>query len=237
MKWTCASTSPGNPSDSQNAGTSASELISGVPLGPAAHGAVDLPGGVAGGERLPLVVGALAAGESDLYLRLAVLEVERQRHERQAALLRLPDELRDLLAVQQQLARAARLVVGPRALVVLRDVRVLEPHLAVLHVGVGVDQRRATRAQRLDLGSLEHEPGLEHVLQVVVVPGLLVLRDQLAAGLLRHGQPRPLLPASAVSPDRTSTARSVNTAPGDRAGTSTSGCTPTPSRERPAGVR
>src|SRR4051812_28151899 len=188
MKWTCASTSPGNPSDSQNAGTSASELISGVALGPAAHGTVDLPGGVAGGERLPLVVGALAASESDLHLRLAVLEVERQRHERQAALLRLPDELRDLGAVQQQLARATRLVVGPRALVVLRDVRVVQPHLAVADAGVGVDERGPPGAQRLDLGAGQDQAGLEQVLEVVVVPGLLVLRDQLAAALLSHGR-------------------------------------------------
>src|SRR4051812_5181637 len=55
------------------------------------------------GQRLPLVEGALAPRESYLDLGLAVLEVQRQRHEGRMPLLGLADESQDLNAVQQQL--------------------------------------------------------------------------------------------------------------------------------------
>ena len=79
---------------------------------------------------------------ADLDLGLAVLEVEGERHEREAALLGLGGELVDLLAVQQQLAGAARGVVGPRPLGVFGDVDVDQPRLAVL------DRRRSRRGGR-----------------------------------------------------------------------------------------
>src|SRR4051795_2683662 len=129
-------------------------------------GTFDLASRVAGGQRLPLVVGPLAARQGDLDLRLAVLEVQRQRHKREPTLLRLADQLRDLLAVQQELARPPRLVVGPRPLVVLRDVRVLQPHLAVLDVRIGIDERRTASAQRLHLGAGQYQARLDDILEV-----------------------------------------------------------------------
>src|SRR3954447_9274162 len=138
------------------------------------------------GQRLPLVVAALAAGQRNLDLGPAVLEVERDRHQGDAALLGLADETQDLGAVQQQLALAARLVVGPGPLGVLRDVHASEPQLAVADVRVAVDQVRVAGAQRLHLGAGEHQAGLVDVVDVVVVTRLAVLRHQLAALLARH---------------------------------------------------
>ena len=79
----------------------------------------------------------------DLDLGATVLEVQRQRHERVALLGDLALDLGDLGAVQQQLALAARGVVGPGALGVLRDVDVVQPRLAVVDLGEAVDQRGA----------------------------------------------------------------------------------------------
>ena len=66
-------------------------------LGLALHGALE--------QRLALVVVLLASREAELDLRLPVLEVQLQRDQRQAGLLRLADQLLDLRPVQQQLAQ------------------------------------------------------------------------------------------------------------------------------------
>src|SRR3978361_1244065 len=96
-----------------------------------AEGALHLPLGVPLGEGLPLVVGLLALGQRQGRLDLAVLEVQVQRDERETALLGLADQLLDLGPVHEDLALAARGVVGPGALGVLRDVHVLQPDLAL----------------------------------------------------------------------------------------------------------
>ena len=142
--------------------------------------------GVPLGQVLPPVVGPLTAGQRDLDLGPAVREVERQRHQRQPALARLADEPDDLLAVQQQLAPPPRAVVVVRALRVLRDVRVVDPGLAVLDRGEGLGDVRPTFPQRLHLGALQHQPGLVGVENGVVVARPAVLRDQLATALLGH---------------------------------------------------
>src|SRR5690606_35227612 len=102
------------------------------------------------------------------------------------ALAGLLIELVDLLAMQQQLALAAGRVVRPRAVQIFRDVGSVEPRFTVLDEDVSVDQRGATHAQRLDLAAREHETRLVSVEDVVVVPRLLVRRDQFLTGLSRH---------------------------------------------------
>ena len=83
-------------------------------------------------DRLTLVADVLAARERDLHLRVAALEVEPRRDERQPLLLRLADQALDLAPVHEQLARALRLVVVARGRRVGRDVDVVQPHLTVL---------------------------------------------------------------------------------------------------------
>src|SRR5215207_3502531 len=91
--------------------------------------------------------------------------------------------------MEQQLARPLGLVVLARRLV-WRDVHVAQPDLAVSHLGVGVLQLDATLAQRLHLGALEHDPGLELVEQVEAEARLPVggdvPRGRLALLLLGH---------------------------------------------------
>src|SRR3954451_11068573 len=157
-----------------------------VALDVAAERPLDLPARVALGEVLPLVVGLLALGQRKGGLDLAVLEVQVERDEREAALLGLADQLVDLGAVHEHLALAARRVVGPGPLGVLGDVHVLQPHLPVVDGGEPVDERGPAGTQALHLGACEDQAHLVGVQDRVVVPRLLVLGDQLAPGLTRH---------------------------------------------------
>src|SRR5436305_13885231 len=84
--------------------------------------ALHVPVGLALGDVAPLVPHFLAAGEGELDLGAAVLEVELGRHERQAALRDLARQRGELLLVQEQLAVAVRIVVREVSLLVHRDV-------------------------------------------------------------------------------------------------------------------
>src|SRR5674476_654042 len=137
-------------------------------------------------QRMPLVILALALGQGDLDLGVAVLEVDGQRNDRLAALLGLLHELGDLLLVQEQLAPATRRVVVPGPLGVLGDVHALEPDLPVTHGRETVKQRRPARAQRLDLGAAQHHAGLEGLFDQIVVVRLAIARHHLLALLLGH---------------------------------------------------
>src|SRR5579864_7629961 len=102
----------------------------------AARRALDLSLGIALRDRLALVVLALAARQPDLDLRAIAREVNAQRNERVALLPHLADEARDLLVMEQQLARAQWLVVHQVALRVWRDVHVLQPGLIAVDAHV-----------------------------------------------------------------------------------------------------
>src|SRR5204862_2613839 len=107
--------------------------------------------GVTLGDVAALVALLLAAGDGQLELRAAVLEVQARRYERQALLLYLADQRFDLAPVQEQLPVAVGLVVGDVPLLVLVDVGADQPHLAVTQVGVGLRERDPPVAERLDL--------------------------------------------------------------------------------------
>src|SRR4029453_13344910 len=91
--------------------------------------------------------------------------------------------------LEQQLAGAARLVVGPGALGVHGYVHAEQEHLAAAPLGERVDGRRGPGAQRLHLGAGERETRLEGVENRVVVPGPPVGGDDLAALFPRHRVP------------------------------------------------
>src|SRR5687767_1328959 len=131
-----------------------------------------------------LVVFLLAAREPDLALGAVLLPVERERHERVALALDGADETVDLVAVEQQLSRAAR--IGDdvrRRRQERRDLRAEQEDLAVLDDRVGLGELHASLAQALDLPAFEHDAALEALVDVVLVPGALVERDR-AAGVV-----------------------------------------------------
>ena len=128
-------------------------------------------------DRLTLVDGVLAAGQSDLDLGVAAAEVQARGDQGQALLLLLADQPLDLAPVHEQLARALGLVVLARGGRVGRDVDVVQPHLAVLDRGVAVLEHRLALAQGLDLGPGEHDPALPPVEQVVAERGWAIGGD------------------------------------------------------------
>src|SRR5690606_1768091 len=142
--------------------------------------ALDLALLLALADRVALVVAALAARQRELDLGAAVLEVERERHQGEAALRHLPRQPRDLAAVREQLAIAARIRVLAPGLLVGAHGRVHQPRLAAPHHGVGFGEAGLALAQRLHLRADEHDAGLERVEDLVVVARPPVLRDELA---------------------------------------------------------
>src|SRR5438445_342268 len=106
----------------------------------APHGSRDFPLGVPFRDRLALVELALASGQADLDLGMVAGEVNAQRDERVTLLLHLADQARDLLAVQQELARAQRVMVHDVALSVWRDVNVLQLELPLFPLQLGSDR-------------------------------------------------------------------------------------------------
>src|SRR5437764_5921008 len=93
--------------------------------------ALYLPRHLPAADRLSLVIDVLAPGQRDLDLGVRTGEVDPGRDQRQPALGRLADQPLDLLAVQQQLARALRIVVAASRGTVRRDVHPEQPHLTV----------------------------------------------------------------------------------------------------------
>src|SRR5438445_1972969 len=156
----------------------------------APHGPRDFAFGVALGDRLSLVVLLLATRESYLHLRVVARKVHAQRNERISLLAHLADQARDLLAVQQQLARPHRLVVHDVGLLVRRDMHVLQPR----RVAAAVDsyepiaEVRGSVAHRFDLGPGELDPSLELLVYEVVVVSAPIDRNVALALILplRH---------------------------------------------------
>src|SRR5215210_7361464 len=155
-------------------------------LAPGLQRALDLAAGVAILQVAALVALFLAARDRQLDLDAAVSEVEPRRDEGQALLADRAVQRIDLAAVQEELARAGRVVVRAVALVVHGDLRADEPRLAVADLCERLGERRAPVAQRLHLGARERDAGLDAVEEDVVVARTAVVDDQLVALLLRH---------------------------------------------------
>ena len=169
---------------------------------PALERALDLPLGVPVGDVAALVLPLLAAGQRELDLDAALLEVEPRRNQRQTLLAHLAPEIVDLVAMQEQLAVALGRMRPDRALRVVGDRGADEPDLVAPHVGVRVADLDVAVTQRLDLRAGEHETRLDTVEQLVVVPGTAVVGNQLGSGRLRHRRKcteQPARPPPSVS--------------------------------------
>ena len=141
-----------------------------------------------GGRVGLVVVLALTAGNRDFHLGTAVHEVQLERHDGVAGFLYLAGDLDELLAVQQQLAPAACSVVGPAALVVLRDVDGFHPQLVVIERAESVHHGGVPLAQGLHFGAHQRDAGLVGVQHVIVMPGLAIGGHHLTATFFRHGE-------------------------------------------------
>src|SRR5437762_4681865 len=120
-------------------------------LAPVPHRLPRLPLDVLALDALALVVRLLAAGEADLDLDLAVLEIGLQGHDGVALLGGLAPELVDLAAVQEQLPVAALGVVEGVGMAVGADAAADQPQLAPAEVDEGVAEVQPALPDRLHL--------------------------------------------------------------------------------------
>src|SRR5215212_100827 len=146
------------------------------------------------GDRIALLVLALASAEPKLHLCQAVREVHPQWDEREPLLRALADQPFDLAAVKQEFPRAERIVGSLLALLVGGDVHVLEPDLPLAHAGERLGERPLALPQRLDLRAGERDARLEALEDLVVAARPAVGGDRLLAriGGSRTHDPTPL---------------------------------------------
>src|SRR5918996_1646560 len=111
-----------------------------------------LPAVLSFGDRLTLLELTFPSRETELQLGQTMCEVHAQRHERQSPFGGLADEALDLVAVQQQLARADG-VVRPfvHRLLVRRAVHPLDPPPPLAETPVRLGERAPARAERFHL--------------------------------------------------------------------------------------
>src|SRR3546814_13475499 len=93
-----------------------------------------------------------------------------QRDQGDALALYRPEQLVEFTPVDQQSARAERLVIARAGLLVFRNMAVDQIEAAVLRSGVGFVEAYAALAQRLDLAAFQHDAGLDHLVDEVIVP-------------------------------------------------------------------
>ena len=90
-------------------------------------------------DGFPAVMLLLAFGQPEFDLGKATLgEIDAERDEREPLLLRLAEELIDLLAVEEQFPSTERLVIHDVAVAVGIDVAVVKKDLTALHAGVTI---------------------------------------------------------------------------------------------------
>ena len=134
---------------------------------------------------IAFVVQLLALGEPQLHLRPALrVEGDFERHKRHALAIDGLAKLRDLPFVQQQFPRPPGLVVEAISFGVFRDVAIDEEDFPALRMRIGIADRGLAAAQRLHLCAGQHDTGLHHLFDEVVVPRLAVVRRDLDPGVL-----------------------------------------------------
>ena len=124
------------------------ECVSGPLNGPTLLPLLDCPlhltTGFTGFDRFPTIILLLALGKAKLDLGLATFgEVDAKRHKRQPFLLRLAEQLIDLLFMEQQLAGSERVMVHQIAMAIGADMAMIEEDFAVFHTCIAVLHKTA----------------------------------------------------------------------------------------------
>ena len=147
-----------------------------APSATAAHFAVDLPLGFPVLCGLALVVGLLAATDTNLDLDLPLLiEIDLQGHDGQTFFLHLDAQLICFSLVNQKLPFASRLMIGVSAMAVFRDAYLVHESLARLNADKTIDHFTLACTKTLDLGALQDNSCLQSVkdLQFEASPSIL----------------------------------------------------------------
>jgi hypothetical protein len=114
----------------------------------------------------------------------AVPEINFGRNDGHAFLLGLDHEPLDLPAVQEQLSFPKRVVIPRPTGQVLGYVAIDQPSFPSANLGEGFAKRALPFPQSLDLGTDEHDSGLQTIQELVVIGGAAILRNNLDARVL-----------------------------------------------------
>lgn len=144
-----------------------------------AQGAVNIPLSGFLGHIGAFIMQLLTLAEPQLHFHTRSLEVEGKRDERITLLRDEPGQPVDLPPVHEQAARAVGVLIEDVALLIGRDVHLLDVELPVHDVAPAVLEVAGAFAQGFDLGAEEFNPRLEAVLHKVVVTRLAVECDGL----------------------------------------------------------
>ena len=128
---------------------------------------------------LALIIVMLAAGQRELQLRAAMLEVDLERHEGEALLACLAEQLDDLRLVHQELARAQRIVIEDIPLLIRADMHMLDENLAILDDSIAVLEIGLAGPQGFDLCPLQSQPCLKGLMDEKIMTCLAVLAGNL----------------------------------------------------------
>ena len=123
------------------------------------------------------VVEFLPLSEGQGNFSAPTLEIQFKRNESESLALDSADHLADLLAMQQELARARRLVVDVATAFVGRDMQVDEIDFAIANYAVCVGDVRLAIAQRFHFCPGERDAGFPGFQKLVVVRRPAVLRN------------------------------------------------------------
>jgi hypothetical protein len=117
----------------------------------------------------------LAFGQPEFDLGKAPFgEVDAEWNNREPLLLRLGEELMNLLAMKEQFPSAERLVIHDVAVTVRTDVAMVEKCLAALHTGVTILEVHTPFSQGLDFRTLKDNSCFELLFNEIVVVGLAI---------------------------------------------------------------
>ena len=126
-------------------------------------------------ERVALIVFLFASAEGDDQFGAAVfVDIEAQGHDGEAGRARGLKQRTDFLAVEQQLALAARQMVVVRTAVVFGDIHVLHPHLTVVDIAKRVHEACLAGTYAFNLCARKHDARSVFVHHEKVVLGALV---------------------------------------------------------------
>lgn len=132
-----------------------------IPSPPCLERSINLPLRFAFFDGLALVPCLFMARKPDQYLHAIVRSIHPKRHDCQTALAGFSDQFPDLSAVEQQAARALRVVRCGRVLwLIRRDCGVEQPCLVVFDDHKRAGQPHPPGLDRLDLKSRQYQPGL-----------------------------------------------------------------------------
>jgi len=136
-------------------------------------------------ESLPLVKELLSLCEGKIDLHPSIDKIELDWNQCVSSLLHFADEAFDFFFVKQEFPRPQRVVIQSVGLGIRADVSVYKEDLALLDVPVTITQVDLSLPEGLDLGSEQRNPGLDRLLDKVVMKRLSVLADQLFAHNLK----------------------------------------------------